>query len=230
MYSAVTSCDQILPSVTSCLHVCFMISVKLCFWIMIQNVSKMCPKFGHILDTFLQFFHIKWCVQNVSIICPKIWTHFGRILDPSFFMEKLNKCVQSLDTLWTYFGYILSFGHLMDIFWTHFGFGHILDILCTRFGHFSRISVQNVSEHTLFTSPENDTAKRGRKITRVVSAAQGWSLQKRETFSSGVVRSFGLHSHAAVSSTSSPNAKAFNRATTLRYNLKFYPPPALPLP
>ena len=42
----------------------------------------------------------------------------------------------------------------MDIFWTHFGFGHILDTLWTRFGHFSRISVENVSEHTLFTSPQ----------------------------------------------------------------------------
>ena len=108
-----------------------------CYFSISNDVSKMCPqyiqKFGHIMDTF--------------------WTHFGRILDPSFFMEKLNKCVQSLDTLWTYFGYILSFGHLMDTFWTHFGFGHILDTLWTRFGHFSRISVQNVSEHTLFTSP-----------------------------------------------------------------------------
>ena len=39
--------------------------------------------------------------------------HFGHILDTSFLMEKMNKCVQSnyvsklLDTLWTHFGHII---------------------------------------------------------------------------------------------------------------------------
>ena len=73
MYFAVTSCDQILPSVTSCLHVCFMISVKLCFWIMIQNVSKMCPKFGYNMDIILDTF----CIIYQITIWPISWNILG---------------------------------------------------------------------------------------------------------------------------------------------------------
>ena len=133
MYFAVTSCDQILPSVTSCLHVCFMISVKLCFWTMIQNVSKMCPKFGHILDTFLQFFHIKWCVQNVSIMCPKFWTHFGTIIFYGKIEQMCLKFGHIMDIFWIHFEFWTPYGHILDTFWVWTHFGHIMDTFWTLF-------------------------------------------------------------------------------------------------
>ena len=89
---------------------------------------------------------------NVSIMCPKLWTHYGHILDTSFHTGEKPKCVQSLDLLWTHFLFWTCFGHIMDTFWTHLGFRHILDTLWTHFGHLSRISVQNMSISQLFRS------------------------------------------------------------------------------
>ena len=65
------------------------------FWSCAQNVTKKCPKFGHILEH----------VQSVTKKCPK----FGHILEliPSH-RGQMNvpkicpKCVQSLDTFWTH--------------------------------------------------------------------------------------------------------------------------------
>ena len=53
------------------------------------KIEQMCPKFGHIMDIFLDTFGV--------------WTCFGQIMDT--FWTHL-----SLDTLWT------DYGHIMDTF------------------------------------------------------------------------------------------------------------------
>ena len=55
-------------------------------------------------------------------MCPNFWTHFGHIVDTSFLMVKIEQMCP-------------KFGHIMDMFWTHFLFGHVLDALWTHYGH-----------------------------------------------------------------------------------------------
>ena len=122
----------------------------------VQNVSKIWTHFGHTFAIFPYQMMCPKCVHNISKNLDTLWTHFGRILDAFWNHHFLWKNWTNVFKVWTHYGHI--FGHIwsLDMFWTDyghifdtFGFGHIMDRLWTYYGHFSKISVQNVSIHTL---------------------------------------------------------------------------------
>ena len=78
-------------------------------------------------------------------MCPKCWTHFGHIIFNAKIEQMCPKFGHIMDIFLGTFGVWTCFGQIMDIFLTHLG----LDTLWTDYGHFSKISVQNVSIHTL---------------------------------------------------------------------------------
>ena len=66
--------------------------------------------------------------DDVSKMCPKIWTYFRHILDTLWTHSKVSKNYSGLDPFWTQYT-------KLDTFWTLFGhwrYGHILDILWTH--------------------------------------------------------------------------------------------------
>ena len=63
----------------------------------VQNMSIMCPNFGHICSIF----SIK---NDVSKMCPKIWTNFGHIC--SIFSIKNDVSIMC-PKVWAHYGYIL---------------------------------------------------------------------------------------------------------------------------
>ena len=89
-----------------------------------QNMSILCPNFGHYLDTFSLIF--------LSWKCPKFWAYFGHQKSRLKNMCKLHKSVQNMSIICP------NFGHIMDTYiqppvlqkhrcsstmggWTHFG-------------------------------------------------------------------------------------------------------------
>ena len=51
-------------------------------------------------------------------MCPKLWTHYGHILDTSFHTGGKTQMCQK-------FGLIMDTFFVLDMFWTHYG--HLLD-------------------------------------------------------------------------------------------------------
>ena len=84
--------------------------------------------------------------DDLSKMCPNIWTHFGHLLDTFWtfcwrisFFWKVSKIVQNMTLVWTYFGRNQQtwtpFGHHLDTFWTLFGHIASMDMFWTYFGH-----------------------------------------------------------------------------------------------
>ena len=131
-----------------------------------QNMSKMYQKlwthFGHALVTFQHSFTSWWHVQNVPKVLVTFRSLFGHFCAscPKV-VQNVPKPIWSLGIFWSSVKYLDTFWHRLVIFlgtcwvWSHFGYG--LVAFWTHFVHILVFCDQNVTIHTLFTSPQTRT-------------------------------------------------------------------------